>query len=188
MRCATVLAALTAATAVAPSLAYVIVLIGLCPTSDSALFLSLPIQAREESDLDLFARELDNEVFARTLGTHGEIGRKGGPRQVGSLPHKPKLDGRDLDEELFARTLGTHGENGRKGGPRQVGSLPHKPKLDGRDFDEELFVRTLGSHGEIGRKGGPRQVGSLPHKPKLDGRDLEDTYNLWERMDLEELE
>ena len=152
--------------------------------TDAVPILSLPIQAREDFDLDLYAREYEAELFARALGTHGSIGKKGGPRQTGSLPHKPKLDDREFDEELFARALGTHGSIGKKGGPRQTGSLPHKPKLDDREFDDELFARTTPQQ--------PRPKLLSPTwqpKPK-EGHNSRrgDVYSFWERMDLDELE
>lgn len=71
---------------------------------------SLPAQAREEAGYDLHARAFDDELVARTLGTHGSIGGTGGPRQTGSLPHKPPMDSpsrRELAEaRIFARVPG----------------------------------------------------------------------------------
>ena len=75
--------------------------------ADSVIMHSLPAQAREEAGYDLYARAFDDELVARTLGTHGSIGGKGGPRQTGSLPHKPPMDSpsrRELAEtRIFAR-------------------------------------------------------------------------------------
>ena len=76
--------------------------------------LSLPVQARDETSFDLYARGIDDELVERALGNHGTIGRKGGPRKTGSLPHKPPKEGhlrrevddlvvRELVEELLAR-------------------------------------------------------------------------------------
>ena len=75
--------------------------------TDHLTLYSLPVQARDEAGSDLYARSYDDELFARTTGTHGNIGRKGGPRQVGSLPHKPPKGSpsRREDSDLFAREL-----------------------------------------------------------------------------------
>ncbi|KAI0732674.1 hypothetical protein C8Q72DRAFT_950311 [Fomitopsis betulina] len=138
-----------------------------------------------ERDLEsLFAREFD-ELVARAKPSHGE-GSKGGPKSGGSGPNKP----REFDDELVARAKGSHGLGGL-GGPKPGGSGPNKPShesfrerdlesLFAREFDE-LVARAKPSHGQ-GGKGGPKSGGSGPNKP----REFYD--DLWERMDMDDLE
>ena len=71
--------------------------------------------------MDLFIRELDNELFARKLNPTKGGGNKGGPNKPPNLPR------RGLDEEmLFARKLNPTNKGGKKGGPNKPPNLPRR--------------------------------------------------------------
>ena len=165
--------------------------------------------------MDLYTREFEDELFARAGGA---IGKKGGPRQIGSLPHKPpKWETRELEGELVARVL--------ESGPSYGYSRPHRHRKYGvvrREDIDNLWERTDMNEPEGGlfARGYVSDYGLHPKKKKpLKQRDLSERTDmnepegelfargyvsdyglnpkkkkplkqrdLWERMDMDELE
>ena len=160
--------------------------------------------------MDLYAREFEDELFARAGGA---IGKNGGPRQIGSLPHKPpKWETR----ELFARIL--------ESGPSYSYSRPHRhrkygvvrredianllERTDMNELEGELLARgeqiprpnpRLRTHKYVQREDLSERTDMNEPEGELFARGWENSAypkkkkplvrkDLWERMDMDELE